>query len=475
MSDDDIPADQTDDSSTTNNTETAADGGAVETEAPESRFWGVVPPAWELVDGTDIYDVNPSYAPEEEEITYIEMGALDTELPFPKYTKKRKAADYSGKLFCEGDSLFARITPCTENGKAAFVDDMETDIGIGSTEYAVLSPDRERIHPLYLYYLAKSHPVRNYAISRMRGSTGRQRVPFSVFRKELDVSLPPLSEQRKIASILYTVDEGIQKTDQITRKLKRVNRGIRQDILSFGVNEEGELRTSSEEVTEGRKETEWDTVPNSWQVKELSSVCSLQVGYAFKSKWYKDEGNVRVLRGANVGYGEPDWSETRYLEEDRVPEYEEYRLKEGDMIIGMDRPLTNSGFKLSTISDEDIPSLLVQRVGRFRPEGCDSNYLNVVLNDWRYQKQVIRRGQGMDIPHISKSDILAPKVPIPSEAEQKRIAQIYATQQEKVEKERELLNEFKCLKQGLMHDLLQGDVRTDSISLEICSKVSSHE
>jgi len=167
----------------------------------------VVPTEWELVDGFEIYDVNPSYTSEEEEITYIEMDALDRELPFPKYATKRKAAGHSGKLFREGDTLFARITPCTENGKTAFVDEVETDVGIGSTEYAVLSPDRERIHPVYLYYVAKSHPVRNYAISRMRGSTGRQRVPFDVFRREMEVSLPPIAEQRRVSSVLYNFDK----------------------------------------------------------------------------------------------------------------------------------------------------------------------------------------------------------------------------------------------------------------------------
>lgn len=223
--------------------------------AQQSRFWGDVPEDWRLVDGSEVYEVNPSYQPDEDTITYIEMDALDTELPYPRYYGEREASEYSGKLFTEGDTLFARITPCTENGKAAFVDEMPTRIGIGSTEYVVLSPKPDKALPWYLYYVAKSYPVQNYAISRMRGSTGRQRVPFDVFRRELDVALPPLEEQKRIASILYTADSAIQKTIQMVGRsggisekremsgqLQQVKRSLMQELLT------GDIRTRNGEI-----------------------------------------------------------------------------------------------------------------------------------------------------------------------------------------------------------------------------------
>jgi type I restriction enzyme M protein len=223
--------------------------------ARQSRFWGSVPDEWRLVDGSEVYEVNPSYQPDEDMITYIEMDALDTELPHPKYYGERKASEYSGKLFSEGDTLFARITPCTENGKAAFVDEMPTRVGIGSTEYVVLSPNTGEILPWFLYYVAKSYPVQNYAISRMRGSTGRQRVPFDVFRRELKIALPPLEEQKRIASILYTADTAIQKSIQMVGRgggfsnsrdmngqLQQVKRSLMQKLLT------GEVRTRQGDV-----------------------------------------------------------------------------------------------------------------------------------------------------------------------------------------------------------------------------------
>jgi len=290
----------------------------------------------------------------------------------------------------------------------------------------------------------------------------------------LELPVPPLSEQRKIATVLYTVDQAIKKTSELIEQLGRVKQGVRQNILTSGITEDGKVRASPESEPEKYIDARQWTVPNSWELKELSDICSIQVGYTFKSDWYQEEGNVRVLRGANVGYGKPDWSETYYLEPERVSEYEEYLLDEGDLVIGMDRPYTNSGFKISRLSETDVPSLLVQRVGRFVPEGCDPDYLHVVLSDWRYQKQVLRRAQGMDIPHISQTDILSPKIPLPPLEEQKRIADRYSSILERIDCEKSLLREYKTLKQGLMQDILSGSVRTTDTNIEVPEEIAQY-
>lgn len=247
--------------------EFAGDTGATseQTGQPESRFWNQIPNGWKLVDGTDVYEVNPNPKSDEEPNTYIEMDALDTELPWPRYFGERNASEYSGKTFSAGDTLFARITPCTENGKAALVPEMDTRVGIGSTEYAVLSPRRERILPWYLFYLAKSHPVHDYAVSRMRGSTGRQRVPFSVFRQELDIALPPLEEQRKIASVLYTVDQAIRKTEEITEQVQGIKQGLVNEVVLRGIECD-----SYQSIRVGPHEFE---IPSHWETVSITESC----------------------------------------------------------------------------------------------------------------------------------------------------------------------------------------------------------
>jgi len=173
-----------------------------QTRPAVSRFWGEIPEEWKLTEPDEVYDVNPNPKPEEEPNTYIEMDALDTGLPWPRYFGERNASEYSGKTFTTGDTLFARITPCTENGKAAIVPEMKTEVGIGSTEYAVLSPKQGRILPWYLYYVSKSHPVHDYAVSRMwvnRSSTSPiQRLSTRVGHRSPPVGRTTENRQRTL-------------------------------------------------------------------------------------------------------------------------------------------------------------------------------------------------------------------------------------------------------------------------------------
>lgn len=91
----------------------------------------------------------------------------------------------SGTKFMKGDTLLARITPCLENGKTAFVDFLaDGQVGWGSTEYLVFRP-KPPLPMEYGYYLARSEDLRAYTIQNMTGSSGRQRAPSECFRQYL--------------------------------------------------------------------------------------------------------------------------------------------------------------------------------------------------------------------------------------------------------------------------------------------------
>jgi type I restriction enzyme S subunit len=96
----------------------------------------------------------------------------------------------SGSKFRNGDTLLARITPCLENGKTAFVDFLKDgETGWGSTEFIVMCGRREEINP-FAYYLARSEVFRHNAIQNMVGSSGRQRVPSDAV-SGFTLTLPP--------------------------------------------------------------------------------------------------------------------------------------------------------------------------------------------------------------------------------------------------------------------------------------------
>ena len=143
-------------------------------------------------------------------------------------------------------------------------------------------------------------------------------------------------------------------------------------------------------------------LPVGWSFKPLREVADLQVGYAFKSANFNQEGTWKLLRGDNVGYGLLDWENKRYISNDSVDSYKDFALKLHEAVIGMDRTFTGSGYKVSRIRAEDLPCLLVQRVGRFSSKDvCDSGFLWFLINSDVYKSALKRSEKGMAVPHLS--------------------------------------------------------------------------
>lgn len=136
--------------------------------------------------------------------------AMDTLQPFTKKVPGYTLEPYNGGMkFKNGDTIVARITPCFENGKTAYIDILEDDeVGFGSTEYIVIRERKGVSDKHFLYYFAISPDFRDIAILSMSRSSGRQRVQTDFLRNHVFV-IPPLPEQRAIASVLSSLDDKI--------------------------------------------------------------------------------------------------------------------------------------------------------------------------------------------------------------------------------------------------------------------------
>lgn len=141
--------------------------------------------------------------------------------PFTRAISDYETAEYSGgSKFRNGDTLMARITPCLENGKTAYVSILDDgEVGFGSTEYIVFRNIEGVTDSKFVYYFVTSPWFREIAIKSMVGSSGRQRVQQSVL-EDLEVTLPPLEEQRRIAGILGSLDDKIELNRRINANLE---------------------------------------------------------------------------------------------------------------------------------------------------------------------------------------------------------------------------------------------------------------
>jgi len=406
---------------------------------------------WQTMAFSDAVEVNPRRPIARRTLApFVDMASLPTKTREVRTVRTRTVGS-GGSTFANGDTLFARITPCTENGKTGLVSRLTVgEVATGSTEFIVLGPRQKITIPQFVYYLAKNPTFRSFAISRMRGTSGRQRVPVSVF-DDFEVCLPPLPEQCKIVAILSSVEDAIEKTQAVIEQVQVVKRGLMQQLLTRGLP--------------GRhtrfKQTEIGEIPEEWECAQLGCRAELQPGFAFKSKDFSVTGD-RLIRGSNVGVGGLKWTDdnTKYFPSARRIEVRDYVIREGDIVVAMDRPFITDGFKIARVTAEDMPALLLQRVGRFRRyREVTPEYLWYLLQS-RYIKTHLQVNQkGTDLPHISKTEIESSFCPFPPVREQQQIAMCLDSLEGFASRLELEQRQVSMLRLGLVSVLLTGELR----------------
>lgn len=191
---------------------------------------GVIFENWEQVVLSDICKINPKKLdtrnlPDDLEVSFFPMPALSEiygEITEPQIrTLKEVRTGFTN--FSEGDIVFAKITPCMENGKSAVIGKLVNDIGFGTTEFFVLRCGN-KLYNRYLYYLVRDQHFRDKAKTVMTGAVGQQRVPKS-FLEEYQIQLPSVAEQKEIIRIL----------DDLFAKEKKVKEASEAVIEQIGV------------------------------------------------------------------------------------------------------------------------------------------------------------------------------------------------------------------------------------------------
>jgi type I restriction enzyme, S subunit len=246
----------------------------VEAQEP---WLGSVPEKWSRNRIRNVAALSPSFSgdiPNENELCTVvpmeslsERGSINTSstLPFGDVM--------SGlTLFEAGDILFAKITPCMENGKGALVENLPTRYAFGSTEFHVLRPSR-KVNGRFLYYYTFNPVFRAYAAENMSGAAGQKRVS-SRFFKDTRLFIPALPEQERIASYLdascLAIDNAAAAKRQQLKTLDTLITAIIQRAVTRGLNSQVELKPSG---------LDWLLeVPRHWRVRQIKRRCDLLRG-----------------------------------------------------------------------------------------------------------------------------------------------------------------------------------------------------
>ena len=169
-----------------------------------------------------------------------------------------------------------------------------------------------------------------------------------------------------------------------------------------------------------------------WQECKLGDVVLIDTGFAFKSKYYSEEGNLRVVRGKNVTVGATRWGSNSQFWNHSTIGLEKYFLKEFDIVIGMDG--SKIGENRSQIKKSNLPAILAQRVARLRAkENADQIFIWHLIFSDNFENYIKSIYTGTSIPHISQSQIADFEMSLPPLPEQRAIASVLSSLDDKID------------------------------------------
>ncbi|MCE2454311.1 MAG: restriction endonuclease subunit S [Gemmatimonadetes bacterium] len=255
---------------------------------------------WDTISFGDAFLMNPPVPIERGRPTpFVEMAAVDPTRRAVRSTRVREFRG-SGSRFQNGDTLFARITPCLENGKIAryYANSSMGDVAHGSTEFIVVRGRPGVTDSKYAFYAARSDLVREYAIGQMIGTSGRQRVPTEALA-HLNVPLPPLSEQRAIAHVLGTLDDKIELNRRMNETLEAMARALFKswfvDFDPVRAKMDGRDTGLPQDIADlfpdRLVDSEMGEIPEGWEAKSLRDCMKLTMGQSPPGSTYNHHGD----------------------------------------------------------------------------------------------------------------------------------------------------------------------------------------
>ena len=380
---------------------------------------------WTTVRAADFIEFNPRLS--------LKKGVVATKVAMEKlqpFTKKIPAAELAefagGSKFCNGDTIMARITPCLENGKTAFVDFLKDgEIAFGSTEFIVMRARAGVSDPQFVYYLATSPAFRNIAIKSMVGSSGRQRVQQGVL-DELELTVPPLGEQQKIGAFLAMLDQKIAFNNKINDNLSEMLQRIYQQ--RFNISNNGEEHGILSDICD--------------YSKDRISVSSLSV-----SNYYSTENMLPGKAGAVDASSLPTIAQTT-------------KCKTGDVLISNIRPY----FRKIVYCQSDCGCST--DVLCFTPKSSTlSAYLFSTLYADRFFDFMVAGSKGTKMPRGDKQQIMTYAVHIPTDDELDDFNELAKPLLTQIESNRLECISLSALRDVLLPKLMSGEIDVSDIQL----------
>lgn len=459
----------------------------------------------------EIADINPrldkSRISDDAVVSFVPMpavGAGDGQIDVSQ-VKSAKEVKKGYTPFQEGDVLFAKITPCMENGKMAIVPKLTGGFGFGSTEFHVLRP-YGAVDSRYIYYFVTSKTFRREAAHNMTGAVGQKRVSTS-YLTACPIPVAPLFQQKPIVAEIEKqfsrLDEAVAGLKRIKANLKRYKASVLKAAVEGKLTEEwrkahsnvetgtellkrilAERKKKWEEKNPGKKYKE-PVVPDTSQLPELPKgwvwasfdQVTVRVTKGSSPNWqgfeYSNEG-IPFVRSQNVGWGSTDLSHLAFL----PPAFNEIEkksvLREGDVLLN----IVGASIGRSAIAPKAVEGGNVNQavsVIRLLDDGIKNHYTLIYLLSASTQRRIHLEKVDVARANLSLEDIKVMPVALPPLIEQVAII-------EEVERCRSVAEEIEAaldgnlkraehLRQAILKKAFSGKLVLQELSRETAGKL----
>lgn len=450
---------------------------------PETKTSKELPTGWLWTKLDDIAEINPRYVGENvqdnTDVTFLPMKCVEELTGYIDLSSTKKLSEVRKKSytpFVEGDILFAKITPCMENGKVAIARGLKNKVGFGSTEFHVIRLPKLLPREFYFYFLTQEG-LRRDSKRNMTGSAGQLRVPVN-YIKQLQIPIPPLSEQQRIVSkieqLFTQLDAGVEALNKIKAQLKPYRQSVLKSAFEGKLTQEWrekhkhELEPASEllkRIKEERKEKlgkkykdtppldtiELSKLPENWTWATIGQIAKVDTGATplRSNKKYYESGTIPWVTSSAVN--KPFVTQAdEHITENAIKETRTKIFPPHTLLVA----LYGEGKTRGKVSELLIEAATNQALAAVILEGKASNLRSYIKLFFLKNYEEIRRiSSGGVQPNLNLSKIKATKVPLSPLEEQQKIV-------EEVEKHLSIIDQVE---RTVENNLLQAQTLRQSI------------
>lgn len=256
--------------------------------------------------------------------------------------------------------------------------------------------------PDYLNYLLKNHGFAEEFYRWGHGIVADLWTTRWQEMKSILLPMPTVEEQQKILETISVetdkVNALIANVQSQIEKLKAYKQSVITEVVTKGLDPTVPMKDSG---------VEWiGEIPEHWDYAAIKYFIDILPGYAFSSDDFNTEEGIPLLRGINVTPNGIRWDDTVYWNKEVSDHLKPYELNMDDIVVGLDRPWITEGTRITRITKNDLPSLLLQRVCRIRVKDLlDSRWVYFWIASNAFKASLSTETTGISVPHISTKQI----------------------------------------------------------------------